>query len=154
LQSALVSKLSLIVADIKSLWTKNGLKFTTQDLLDAEKLASQGHFYALDSFKNFVIGNVKPREEMEVTIWGETFTVHCNKYRNIGEYKSVYHLLDSDSMVINRVEHTTTRRVADLNRFRLYFQTLLIHHLDSRVADDVCSVVCDANKSIIPIHDA
>jgi hypothetical protein len=112
--------------DIKTLWTKNKLKFTAEDLNMAEKLASTGYFHVLDTFKNFVISNCKPQEYMNVCIWNEEFTVECNRFRNIGDYKTSYKLYDTESDLIQKIEHTTTKKVPDLKQFRLYFQTLLV----------------------------
>jgi 2-polyprenyl-6-methoxyphenol hydroxylase-like FAD-dependent oxidoreductase len=40
-----------------------------------------------------------------------------------------------DDETYNTVLHTDTHKVADLEQFRLYFVTLLIHHCDSKIMD-------------------
>ena len=52
------------------------------------------------------------------------------------------------------MHHTRTKRVADLDQFRRYFVTLLIHNLDSQVADSIMSKVMDKYGWGIDIHDA
>lgn len=79
-----------------------------------------------DQFKEFIINNVKPTEHMQVTIGAETFSIECNRYRNVGEETTAYDIFDTQTQSIRRMHHTSTKKVADLDQFRRYFVTLLI----------------------------
>jgi len=94
------------------------------------------------------------QERMNVTIWGETFEIQCNRYHNVGDYKIEYDIFDTKSDLIRRIEHTHTHKVPDIEQFKLFSVTLLVHHLDGRVADTICQTIRAINKPIIPIHDA
>lgn len=107
-----------------------------------------------DQFKEFVINNVKPQEHMKVQIWNEEFEIECNRYRNVGEETLKYDIYDTDLNRIRQIHHTTTKRVPDLDQFRRYFVTLLIHNLDSQAGNYVMSCLMAKYGWGIDIHDA
>ena len=136
------------------LWQDKGHKYTLEQVQLFNQELSSGPLGLADQFKEFIINNVKPSEAMTVDIFGTSFRIECNRYRNVGEQTLRYDIYDSETDTIRRIAHTTTKRVPDLDQFRRYFVTLLIHHLDSRVADNVISKVMDKYSWGIDIHDA
>lgn len=107
-----------------------------------------------DQFKEFIINNVKPTAKMRIRIWNEEFDIECNRFRNVGEETIRYDIYDTQTHSIRRICHTRTKRVPDLQQFRRYFVTLLIHNLDSQVANRVIGKVMDKYGWGIDIHDA
>lgn len=108
------------------LWKKAKLDFDNNDVQLINKQLKHGALGIADQFKEFVINNCNPKPEMLVKIGKDTFTIRCNHYKRIGEVTVAYDLFDSDSKAVKRVKHTKTKSVPDLERFKLYFQTLLI----------------------------
>ena len=91
---------------------------------------------------------------MTPTIMGETFTIECNRYKNVGDTTTKYDIYDTITHSVRRITHTSTRKEADLEQFRRYFVTLLIHNLDSQVANRVIAKVMHKYNWGIDIHDA
>ena len=87
---------------------------------------------------------------MKVKIWGQEFTIKCNRYKHKGDYKVRYNIFDSASNKVKTIWHMHTQNVPDLEQFRRFFVTLICHHLDSRIMDYICRNI----NWIIPIHDA
>ena len=135
---------------VKALWVANKHTFTKEQLAIATKELTKGTFSVAKLFKDFIIKNVKPTETMKVKIWGQEFIIKCNRYKHKGDYKVRYNIFDSASNKVKTIWHMHTQNVPDLEQFRRFFVTLLIHHLDSRVMDYICRFI----NWIIPIHDA
>ena len=135
---------------VKALWVANKHTFTKEQLALANKELTKGTFSVAKLFKDFIIKNVKPKETMKVKIWGQEFTIKCNRYKHKGDYKVRYNIFDSASNKVKTIWHMHTQNIPDLEQFRRFFVTLLIHHLDSRVMDYICRFI----NWIIPIHDA
>ena len=135
---------------VKALWVANKHTFTKEQLALANKELTKGSFAVAKLFKDFLIKNVKPKETMKVRIWGVDFTIKCNRYKHKGDYKVRYNIFDSASNKVKTIWHMHTQNIPDLEQFRRFFVTLLIHHLDSRVMDYICRFI----NWIIPIHDA
>jgi len=138
----------------QNLWAHRNLKFTKDDIKKFNKELTSGQMAVAKEFKNFIIQNVNPQEEMIVTINDEEFLIRCNRYKQQGEYICEYHCYDSNSGLVQTIRHTHTKKVADLKAFALYFVTLLVHNLDSQVMNYCCEKVCDNRGFSIPIHDA
>ena len=117
------------------LWNALGMKYTKKQLSMVNKEVSSGTFGVANLFKEFIIDNVEPQENMVVDIWGEKFTIECNRYTSVGECCKQYNVYDSKTDGILTIHHTSTKRVADLEQFRRYFVTLLCHNLDSQMMD-------------------
>lgn len=136
------------------LWQDKKHKYTLEQIkLFNDELAT-GALSVANAFKEFLITNVKPTETMHPTIFNETFQIECNRYKHIGDTTTKYDIYDTETDSIRRITHTTTRKEADLEQFRRYFVTLLIHNLDSQVANAVISKVMDKYNWGIDIHDA
>lgn len=135
------------------LWQDWGHDYSLADV-QAFNDALAGPLGLANAFKDFLISNVKPSAKMRVKIWNEEFTIECNRYRNVGEETLLYDIYDTQTKSIRRLHHTRTRREPDLDQFRRYFVTLLIHNLDSQVGNLVMSKVMDKYNWGIDIHDA
>lgn len=116
-------------ADSKIL-LQNSKKFEEEQIKEylplIKKEEQNGAFGIADTLKSFIIDNCKPKAAMEVHIWNEKFTVECNSFTNIGEYSKYYRAFDSVTNSVKDFKNTHTKRVPDLERFRLYFVTLLV----------------------------
>lgn len=137
-----------------SLWKKNKIKYKLKDVEKFNKELSEGPYGVANLFKELIINNVIPKPTMRIDIWGEKFDIECNKFRKVGDHTQAYKIWDSIDKTYNVVIHTDTKKVPDLEQFRRYFLTLLVHHLDSRVADKVIDKVMEKYGWGIPIHDA
>ena len=136
------------------LWQNGGIEYTKEDIELYTNEMADGPFGLANLLKEFIINNAKPRSEMKVTIWEEKFGVSCNRYRNVGDITKAYKAWDSIQKQYNTVLHTDTKKVPDLVQFKRYFMTLLVHNLDSQVADAVIGKVMEKYGWGIPIHDA
>lgn len=134
----------------QKLWSSAKYKYTREELVTMNRELRVGYLAVAQAFKEFIINNVKPKLKMKVKIWGEIFTIECNRYSNKGDYVQQYDVYDTKLGEATTIFHTITHREPDLQQFKRFFVTLLIHHLDSRVADYVCTQL----DWIIPIHDA
>ena len=138
----------------KELWEKNDIPYTQEHIKNYNKELNEGAFGVAYAFKEFIINNCNPEPTMKVKIHEETFVIECNRFKHMGEETHSYQIYDSDAGVIRTIHHTDTKKVPDLEQFRRYFVTLLIHNLDSQVADKVVGKVMDKYEWGIPIHDA
>ena len=136
------------------LWQQNKLPYTVKEIELYSKEMANGPFGLANLFKEFIINNCNMKSEMDVTINDTTFNIQCNRYRNIGERTKAYKIWDSIDRKYNVVLHTDTKRVPDLEQFRRFTVTLLVHHLDSVVMDNVMKKVMKKYNWGIPIHDA
>lgn len=136
------------------LWQDKGHKYTMDQVKAFNKELSTGALGLANAFKDFLITNVKPQPTMQVRIADEVFTIECNRYRNVGEETKLYNIYDTESASIRTIHHTTTKKVPDLDQFRRYFMTLLIHNLDSQAGDSVMTKVMAKYGWGIDIHDA
>lgn len=153
-KAAFMPRLYASSQPIASLWKKGKFEYTQAELKLANEENMSGMFGTADAFKEFVVRNCNPKEVMKVHINGESFEIRCNRWKQIGEVAVSYDLWDSDTQRIRRVTNTKTKKVADLEQFRRYFQTLLIHNLDSQVMNTVSGLVYNKYGFCIDIHDA
>jgi hypothetical protein len=137
-----------------TLWQNDGIKYDEKDIKLYTDEMADGPFGLANLLKEFIINNAKPKSEMDVLIWKEKFNVNCNRYRNVGDITKAYKSWDSIDKQYNIVLHTDTKKVPDLVQFKRYFMTLLVHNLDSQVADSVIGKVMAKYGWGIPIHDA
>jgi len=154
LKSVMTPKLYGSSRTAEDFWKKDKLAFTAKDVTIVSKELSSGAFGLANSFKDFIINNCNPTAEMEIKIGDDEFGISCNKFRNVGEKLRAYNIWDSVDEQYNVILHTDTKRVPDLEQFRLFFMTLLIHNLDSQVMDYVTDKLYAKFGWAIPIHDA
>lgn len=136
------------------LWQSNNISYTTEDIERYTKEITSGPFGVANLLKEFIINNASPKTEMKVKIWNEEFDISCNRYRNKGVQTKAYKVWDTKSNAYRVVLHTDTVKVPDLKQFKRYFMTLLVHNLDSQVANTVIGKVMNKYGWGIPIHDA
>ena len=133
-----------------TLWTNAKIKWNINQVKAFEKELSTGDMAVADKFKEFIINNVQPKEVMTVKIWNEVFTIYPNRFKSVGDYTLKYDIYDSRVKSVRSIYHTHTKKVADLEQFRTYFVTLLVHNLDSQLADFIenntewCLAIYDA----------
>ncbi len=108
------------------LWKQNGMKYTVDDAQCYNKALGGDGLGLANKFKEFILNHCQPKEAMHVTIWNDSFDIQCNRYRQVGDQTRLYKVYDSDTKMVKSVYHTTTKKVADLEQFKRYFQTLLV----------------------------
>jgi len=136
------------------LWQDRGHSYSMEQVHLFNEQLRTGALGVANQFKEFIINNCKPSEQMTVTIGSETFDIECNRYRHIGEKTTQYDIYDTQTAVLRRITHSSVRKVPDLEQFRRYFVTLLVHNLDSQVANNVIDKTIDKYSWAIDIHDA
>ena len=137
-----------------TLWKNAKIDYTHEQVALFNEATKTGTLAVAEQLKEFIISCCNPKETMTVKIWNEIFTIKCNRFKNIGDITTTFDIYDSESKLIKTIHHTHTHKEADLEQFRRYFITLLIHNLDSQVADYVCERVYEEFQWIIDIHDA
>ena len=136
------------------MWKNDKLKYTAKDVALVIKELKTVAFGLANAFKDFIINNSNPTAEMEVRIHDDQFGVSCNKFKNVGEKLKAYKIWDSIDKDFNIILHTDTKKIPDLDKFRLYFVTLLVHNLDGQVMNYVADKITEKYGWGIPIHDA
>ena len=136
------------------LWKDGKFEYTQEQLQLFGNELSNGAFGLANQFKEFLINNVKPQETMQVHIFNEIFTIECNRHKHIGEETIAYDIYDTITDCIRTINHTTTKSIPDLEQFRRFFVTLLVHNIDSQAANYVAEKCFDKYGFVIDIHDA
>lgn len=137
-------------ASIKSLWAKNDLEYTAEQIDIMRDEQTKGKFAIANEFKDIIIKHCNPTALMNFHINDEKFQVECNKTKNVGDTTKSYVVLDSATKSFKIIAHTNTHKVPDLKQFVRYPVTGLIHNRDSWLLDFICQDM----KWILPIHDA
>lgn len=148
-KKAVTPKLYGSNAEPRELWDKNKLPYTQEQLNKISEEIRTGIYANANNFKDFIIGNVKPKPQMKVNIWGQEFTIFCNRFKPGRTTEKTYWIYTNAQNLMKKVVHHSGL-IPDLDQFKRYFQTLLLHHLDSRIADTICSEM----DWVIPNHDA
>lgn len=136
------------------LWKSKKCQFDLSHITIYSNEINQGALGLANALKDFIINECKPQEVMKVQIFNETIEIQCNRYRTIGDKTIVYELYDSVTKSVRKIVHTTTKQVADLEQFRRYFVTLLVHNIDSQAANHVSNHAMDKYGWLIDIYDA
>lgn len=136
------------------LWQNAKLEYTRDHIKIMTKELKDGAYGFADAFKCFLIQHVTPEVSMTVHIWNDIFDIECNRFRNVGDLMNIFDIYDTKTGVERRICHMDTHKEPDLEQFRRYFVTLLIHNLDSQVADDVAGYIYDNYGFCLDIHDA
>jgi hypothetical protein len=139
---------------VHTLWTNAKLPYTLEDLTLMNKELKLGMFGTADKFKEFIINNCNPQPTMMVHVWNNKFEVNCNRHKRVGEIALQYDLYDTESGGIRRITHVKTKAIPDLEAFRRFHVTGLVHCLDSIVADTVAGKCFDKYGFCLDIHDA
>lgn len=126
------------------------IEHTQEDINKLNKLTKEGIFSDACNLKDFIINSVNPKETMNIKIWNDEFYIKCNKFKWNVTNQKIYFPYTSKQGLIKRITRNLNL-TPDLDRFKRYFVTLLIHNLDSQVANNICK---EFNGWIIPNHDA
>jgi len=137
-------------ASIKTLWTKNKLTYTSEQVDIMRYEQTKGRFAVANEFKDILVKHSNPTAITQFYIGDEKFTVECNKTKNVGDTTKSYVVLDSKSKKFNIIHHTHTHKVPDIKQFKRYTSSGIIHNRDSMLLDNVASKM----DWILPIHDA
>lgn len=133
----------------KELWDSHKMKYTQDQINKITEEIRNGLYANANNFKDFIISNVQPKEIMKVSIWGQKFTIECNRFKPQRMKTIEAWIYTSSQSLLKKVIHHV-ERVPDCEQFKRYFVTLLLHHLDSRVADYICQEL----DWVLPNHDA
>lgn len=136
------------------LWQDKGHKYTIDQVQAFNKELATGALGVANQLKEFIINNVKPLETMLIKLYKDEFEIECNRFRNIGEETMQYDIFDTKDNAIKRITHTNVKQVPDLDQFRRFFPTLLVHGIDGQVANTVIGKVMEKYGWGIDIHDA
>lgn len=136
-------------ATIQDLWKKSKLPYTIKQVVRLKEEVDNGRLKAINNFKDFTISNCNLKPKFTAIINGEEVEVECNRYTTTPSIHSMLVYTTSQRTVkpINRIEYNTP----DLERFRLFTQTLLLHCSDSQIMNKVC---IDLDGNFMPIHDS
>ena len=136
------------------MWTSMNIPFTAAEVAAYEAELTTGELAVADKLKNFMVNNCNMQATMNLVVDGESATVDCNKFNNVGEKTTEFDLYDTYTGRIRSIHNTETVRVPDLKAFKLYTVTGLIHRLDGQVMDKAVLKVMSVYNWVIPIHDA
>lgn len=139
---------------VQELWVGNKVGYTLDQLALMNQELKKGMFGTADLFKEFIINNCEMKPVMDVHVWNDKFSIECNRYKRIGEATIKYDIYDSETGRIRRIAHTKTKAVPDLDAFKRFGPTCLVHCLDSQVADTVAGKCYVKYGFCIDIHDA
>jgi hypothetical protein len=139
---------------ITQLWTDDKLSYTPEQVAVMNHELKQGGIGVANDFKEFIIKHVKPTGTMTLDIYGQQFQVSCNRHRKVADHVVQYDLFNTATGTKERINHMKTQVVDDLDNFKRWFVTGLIHNLDSYVADKVVDSTVDNYGWAIDIHDA
>jgi len=137
-------------ASVQSLWRKNGLEYNDEQVSIMRRAQLTGKFSIANEFKDIIIKHCNPEPVMQLSVGSEKYIVECNRYKNVGDITTQYSVYDSVEDKIKNIRHTSTHKVPDLEQFRRYFVTGLIHNRDSWLENKICLDL----GWMLPIHDA
>ena len=149
IKKALTPKLYGSGKHTRELWDNNKLEYTQVQLNKISEEINTGVYANANNFKDFIIGNVKPEVTMKVKIFEEEFTIECNRFKWEETLQLNYFIYTSQQGIMKKVVRTVNL-VPDTNQFKRFFQTLLLHNLDSQVANRICENI----DWVLPNHDS
>jgi len=136
------------------MWLEDDIQYTTEELQAFSQELKDGELAVAAKFRDFLIKNANMKEEMNIVVDKEEFTIYCNKFRNVGEKTTKYDVYNSATNSIRTIQNTSTKKVPDLKRFAVSTVTTLIHNLDSQCMNNTVEAVIDKFGWVIDIHDA
>ena len=86
---------------------------------------------------------------MKVKIFNEEFTIECNRFKKNIETIKEYYIYNSSNGLVKKVTRTVNV-IPNLREFKRFFQTLLLHNLDSQI----CNTICTKVDWVLPNHDS
>lgn len=148
-KKALTPKLYGSSKEPKDLWDKNNLKYTRVQLNQISRELYQGKYANANNFKDFIINNVQPQPWMKVKINGEEFEIECNRFKWEETTQQTFFVYTSSQGIMKKITRSVSL-APDLEQFKRYFVTLLLHNLDSQVANKICKEI----DWVLPNHDS
>lgn len=130
------------------LWQNNDIPYNFEDVAIIEEELYNGRFKNANNFKDYLISKCKLKQKMNVKIWNEEFEINCNKFVWDVCQTEIYSIYTSSQDLMKTVTKTV-HRVPDLEYFKLYVATCLLHNLDSQIANYICEQL-----PCLTIHDA
>ncbi len=115
------------------IWKGLKIKYTKDQAKTILKEIHNGDMAVANEFKEFIISNVNPGEEMQVKVWNDTFTIRCNKFKKEADYVVKYEAFDTKTGRHLAIFHTHTHKVPDLDQFKRFFVTLLVFNTWTRI---------------------
>ena len=109
----------------KELWDSHKMNYTQDQINKITDEIRNGIYANANNFKDFIIGNVQPKEVMKVSIWGQQFEIKCNRFKPQRMRKIEAWIYTSGQGLLKKVTHHV-ERVPDCEQFKRYFQTLLL----------------------------
>ena len=138
----------------QAMWNDMDIEYTQAEVTAFQHELNEGEFAVAVAFKDFLINNAQMQPEMDLVVNGQVTHTYCNRFHNVGESTTKYDIFDSATQRIRRIHNTQTKRVPDLQSFRRYGPTGLIHALDGQVEDNTVDHVIDEYGFAIDVHDA
>jgi len=136
------------------MWQEMGIDYTADEVTAFNAELQNGELALAKAFKDFVITNCNPTETMYLNVSGEVIKTNCNHFFNKGETTIAYDLYDTATNSIKLIKHTDTIKIPNLERFRKYMVTGIIHRKDNQVEDNTVAEVIERYGWALPIHDA
>lgn len=131
----------------EELWDGHDYSYTQKQVNLINKELLEGRFKNVLDFKEHIIGKVIPDSKMRVKIWDDEFDVYCNRFKWDATRPVKYDFLTGKKKAKAVIKETAM--VPDLNAFKTYWVTALLHNLDSQIADYVCQHL----DWVVPVHD-
>ena len=163
---AMIPRLYGSSAEFTKLWDNEGLKYTKAYTNIMEEALTNGFYKAADTFKDYIIksSKVHPAEfpslysKRIVQIFNEKLALVCNKVQE-DMFASFNVPLFCGYNKFGKAEtkmYTFSRAVyPNTSGMERVFVTLLIHNLDSQIANAVCLKMSNyKDVVIVPVHDA
>jgi len=136
------------------MWQEMEIDYTANEVIAFSAELQDGELALAKKFKDFVINNCNPTETMYLDVDKEVIRTSCNHFFNKGETTIAYDLYDTATNSIKLIKHTDTIKVPNLERFRKYMVTGIIHRVDNQVEDNTVREVIETYGWALPIHDA
>ena len=136
-------------ATARELWRKNNLEITPELLAIAKSVEKLPHVRGIFMLKNHILEHIEtPAETMRVNVGTESFDVHCTRfqYSHARKYVKIW---NPERGYMQQVQVPNVKE-PDLESFKRFFPSGLIHNLDSQIANDICKHL----DWVIPNHDA
>ena len=133
----------------KELWDANKLEYNQQQLNKVSEDIRTGIYANANNFKDFIIENVESKDRMKVKILNEEFYIECNRFK-WEETIQVSHFIYTSQQGILKKVTSNLNLVPDPNQFKRFFVTLLLHNLDSQVAN----LISEKIDWVLPNHDS
>lgn len=109
----------------KELWDNHKMKYTQDQINKITEEIRNGLYANANNFKDFIIGNVQPKEIMKVSIWGQQFEIRCNRFKPQRMKTIEVWVYTGQQKLLKKVVHHV-EQVPDCEQFKRYFVTLLL----------------------------